>query len=142
MPLAIAGIGYQGRSAESLTQTLAEAGVSTVVDVRETPWSRKAGLSKTKLSERLAESGIRYVHLREAGNPKEIRRAAQSMEECLAGYRAHVACDPSFLKDIFEIAQGSLVALLCYEADGECCHRSVIFEELASRYDGVTVIAL
>jgi uncharacterized protein (DUF488 family) len=132
--LVITGIGYQGRTPEEFTALLTAAGISVVIDIRETAWSRKPGFSKTKLAERLGKAGIRYVHMRAAGNPKENRRTAQSVEECLERYRAYVAANPRFLKEIYEVASGSSVALLCYEAATEDCHRSVIFEELASRW--------
>ncbi len=67
----IAGIGYEGGTVEDVVARLVEAGVDTVIDVRETPWSRKPGLSKTKLRAFLEAAGIEYRHMRAAGNPKD-----------------------------------------------------------------------
>jgi uncharacterized protein (DUF488 family) len=66
-------VGYEGRTAQSLVQLLVDAGVDVVVDVRLTPLSRKPGLSKTRLSELLADVGVEYRHLRALGNPRENR---------------------------------------------------------------------
>ncbi|MDR1430587.1 MAG: DUF488 domain-containing protein, partial [Propionibacteriaceae bacterium] len=44
-----------------------------LVDVRQTPISRKRGLSKTALGAALSEAGIDYIHLRELGNPRDNR---------------------------------------------------------------------
>lgn len=43
-------VGYEGRTAEELVVTLAEADVDVLVDIRLTPLSRKPGLSKRQLA--------------------------------------------------------------------------------------------
>jgi uncharacterized protein (DUF488 family) len=138
----IAGIGYQGRELDALVAALQQAHIEGVVDVRETPWSRKPGFSKRALGDRLAEAGIHYVHLRAAGNPRENRRTARSSTECLARYRAHLAADPSVLDEILELARRERIALLCYEAAAEDCHRSILLEALCARAVDLEAVAL
>jgi len=140
--LLIAGIGYQGRSPDDLVAALRAASIVTVIDVRELPWSRRPGFSKRRLELHLAAAGIRYVHLRAAGNPRQNRLTARSVDECLLRYRAHLADVPEVLQEILAAAAREPIALLCYEADWEACHRSVLMEQLASLRPGLEVRAL
>lgn len=66
-------LGYQGRDAAELIDQLLQADVSTLVDVRLTPLSRKPGLSKRRLAEALNAAGIQYAHLPHLGSPKDNR---------------------------------------------------------------------
>ena len=49
-PSTIVSVGYEGRTAEELVTALVDAGVSTLVDVRENAISRKSGMSKRALA--------------------------------------------------------------------------------------------
>jgi uncharacterized protein (DUF488 family) len=138
----IAGIGYQGRSQDDLVAALRAAGIEVLVDVRELPWSRKPGLSKRALAERLPREGIRYVHVPAAGNPRAIRKSGGPSAAILARYREHVAQHPYVLDEILAAAAGAPAALLCYEADAAACHRSVLLEALAARFPELRVDAL
>jgi hypothetical protein len=64
-----------------------------VVDVRLKPWSRRPGLSKTKLAASLAGGGIDYVHAGGLGNPADIRELylASKPEEGHRAFRRHLA---------------------------------------------------
>jgi uncharacterized protein (DUF488 family) len=138
----IAGIGYQGRSQDELVGALRAAGIETLIDVRELPWSRRAGFAKQALAERLTREGIRYVHLPSAGNPRAIRKSGRSPAEMLACYREHLAQRPAVLDEILAAAGGAPTALLCYEADVAACHRSVLLAALAARHPELVVDAL
>lgn len=133
-PIAVSTIGYEGQSQTELLASLVDADVEVLVDVRLNAISRKKGLSKQALSDALEAAGIRYVHLRGLGNPKENR------PEFIAGKRSAVdrfanllrtgqgAIDMSVLR---ELSANHNVALLCFERDPSTCHRSVIAAELA-----------
>ena len=71
-------IGYEGRTADDLPASVAASGVTTVIDVRDLPLSRKRGFSKTALASLLAQSGVHYVHERGLGNPKPLRDHVKS----------------------------------------------------------------
>ncbi|WP_227983154.1 DUF488 family protein [Nocardia spumae] len=122
-------VGYEGRRADELVAILAEAGVATVVDIRLTPISRKPGLSKTKLSAALAEAGIRYVHLKELGNPRDNRDGFRVGEADSRDRYAHVLDSPEGADALHSVralmAQGP-VALLCFEHDHTTCHRQMV----------------
>lgn len=130
-------IGYQGRTADAFVQALTEQRVRTLVDVRLTPLSRKRGFSKRALSERLAEAGIDYVHLPALGNPKENRAAFHDgrVEQGRRRFREHLAAPDGdeALTELAKLASEQPVAVLCFEADVECCHRHVVVEEARRR---------
>jgi hypothetical protein len=71
-------ISYEGRTADDLPASMAASGVTTVIDVRDLPLSRKRGFSKTALASLLAQSGVDYVHERGLGNPKPLRDHVKS----------------------------------------------------------------
>ena len=131
----IYSLGYQLRSVEEFVETLSDARVGVVIDVREVPWSRKRGFSKTALQEALSASGIAYEHARFAGNPKELRRAAASHEDCLVSYAAYLDDRPDVIAELEALISdhldgGESVCLVCYERHPHDCHRSILIGRL------------
>ncbi|HEX8105407.1 MAG TPA: DUF488 domain-containing protein [Solirubrobacteraceae bacterium] len=140
-------IGYEQLQPGPLTAELTAAGVRRVIDVRFRPQSRRPGMSKTKLGERLGDHGIAYEHRRALGTPHELRALfhAGRIEEGRAGYRAHLEADPEAAEALDDLAaelrrRGTPpTALLCLEADPAVCHRRVVCELLAERLPGLRV---
>ena len=136
-------IGYEGRAADELPDSVAAAGVTTLIDVRDLPLSRKRGFSKTALAEHLADSGVEYVHERRLGNPKPLRDYVKSGGDW--GWFANTfrerltGADEALDAVLAIIESGEVVCLLCYEADASHCHRSLVAEALAERADGLAV---
>lgn len=142
-PLCTAG--YEGRTAENLIQLLSNHGVQVVVDVRERPLSRKRGLSKTALAERLATEGVEYIHLRELGNPKEYREALKdgwAFEEFAGKFKALLEAQADALAMLGDVASSKKTCLLCFEADPASCHRSLVAEVLAESCEDFEVVHL
>jgi len=135
-------LGYQGTDLDRYVNTLKSHRVSTVVDVRETPWSYKKGFSKAPLSERLGSEGIRYLHVKSAGNPSRNRKTAASQAECLDRYKTHLAENPLCLVELMEILEETFendgrICFLCYERSPEDCHRKIILDQLGNLNSGV-----
>lgn len=127
-------VGYEGRTADDLVQLLSQHEIQIVIDVRERPSSRKPGLSKGALSQRLAEEGLEYVHLRELGNPKEYRdalRGGWDFDEFAAAFIALVSAQTQALAHLHDVAMSKRACLLCFEADPAQCHRSLVAYALA-----------
>ena len=131
-------IGYEKTLLRDVLATLTTAGVSTLIDVRDRPISRRPGFSKRQLAAAVEEAGMRYIHLAALGTPPEGRLANRRREwerfwdivdEKLA--RAEAELD---LEQAAEIAQAAPSCLLCYEADWRVCHRRRIAEILARRH--------
>ena len=132
-------IGYEGASLEDFVATLQAAGVQTLADIRERAQSRRKGFSKTALIEALASAGIRYVHFRELGDPKEGRDAARSgnwakFREVFSSVMKTDEAEAA-LQDIGSRAVRESVCLLCYERDHRTCHRKIVSEALEARLD-------
>src|SRR5580704_17622862 len=68
-------IGYERARQADLIATLRDAGVETLIDVRDRPISRRPGFSKNQLTSGLADAGIKYVGLNALGTPPEGREA-------------------------------------------------------------------
>jgi len=60
---------YERRSVPELLSILEAHSISCLIDVRELPISRRRGFNKAALSTALLTSGVRYSHVRAAGNP-------------------------------------------------------------------------
>ena len=139
----LVSVGYEGRSADELVNQLMLENVQVLVDVRLTPLSRKPGLSKRKLAEALGAKGIRYVHHRALGNPKDNRDGFRSgapesrarFKEVLETADADVA-----LTHLVELMDDGVVALLCFERDHSACHRNLVCESLRARLPGLSVV--
>ena len=129
-------IGYEGASADDFVGTLKLVDVQIVVDIRDRAQSRRPGFSKSALREKLEQSGIRYLHLRELGDPKEGREAARSgdMAKFRKVYAAVLATEDASgaLNQIAELAKRMNVCLLCYERDHHECHRKIVADRLES----------
>ena len=129
-------IGYEGATVGEFLAALQKAGVERVIDVRAVPNSRRPGFSKTPLRNALAEAGIDYVHLRALGTPAAGREAAR------AGRKAELeVIYAGQLETPQAMAEGAMMldlvaelpsALLCYEREPACCHRTLLWQSLAA----------
>lgn len=123
--------GYQLRTINDFIPLLQEAGISVVIDVRETPWSYRPGFSAKPLQAALSAVGIDYEHARYAGNPKKLRTQAASHQHCLELYADLLIQQPGVVKQFNDwlqphLARGTKVCLLCYERHPADCHRAVL----------------
>lgn len=138
----IVSVGYEGRTADELVAVLHSAEVDLLVDVRLTPASRKPGLSKNKLADRLAAEGIAYRHVRELGNPRDNREAFRSGRP--AARRRYVKVldngAGSVLDDLLEEARNIRIAMLCFERDHDECHRSCITDRALEKFPLISVL--
>jgi uncharacterized protein (DUF488 family) len=139
----VTGIGYEGKTLESLIEDLKALAITTLVDVRLNAISRKRGFSKRALGAALEEAGIRYQHRPELGNARDNRagfaeewrtdagRAARDhYTETLRETKASVAVD-----ELAELACRERVALLCFEASELHCHRRETLAAIRARID-------
>ena len=140
--MAIYTIGYEGASVESFLEACRRNGIARILDVRNNPWSRKAGFSKKALAEACAEAGIEYRHLPELGIPRAERQKLDTPEakqalldryekEILPPQREAVA-------QALALVQEKPTALLCLEADPNLCHRGRLAQALA-RISGLPI---
>jgi uncharacterized protein (DUF488 family) len=123
-------IGYEGATMDDFLAALTRAGVEQVLDVRALPLSRRPGFSKTPLRNALAEAGIGYVHLKALGTPKEGRDAGKKGDVATleAVYAGQLDLPEAQVQaaEMRALAAEKVSALLCYERDPGCCHRTLL----------------
>lgn len=122
-------IGYEGLDIDAFMSLLIKHGIETVVDVREMPLSRKPGFSKKALAGVLNLSGFEYVHMVELGCPKPVRdryRADGNWKRYTEGFLQYLKTQEAAIAELSAMVTTSNCALLCYEADYNFCHRSMV----------------
>jgi hypothetical protein len=128
-------IGYEGSTIENFVDRLVQAGVETLVDVRDLPLSRKKGFSKNQFRELIEARGIRYVHLKALGDPKEGRDAARSGNHSLFVkiFSSHMETDSAkaALMELADLVGAKTTCLMCFERCHTTCHRNIVVEKLS-----------
>ena len=122
-------IGYEGLDIDTFMSQLTEHGIDTVVDVRELPLSRKPGFSKKALGSVLNRSGREYVHMAGLGCPKSIRnryREDGNWKNYAEEFAKYLKAKEDAIAELSGWVVASSCALLCYEADSNFCHRSMV----------------
>lgn len=124
-------IGYEGKSIDEYIAELKEHRVALLCDVRNNPNSRKPGFAKKRLAERLERNGIAYRHFPELGIAREDRKNVVTPEDYRKLFdryeRRTLAKREETLGEIIALlADYPRIALTCFEADPQACHRSRI----------------
>jgi len=122
-------IGYEGLDIEAFMTLLAVHSIETVVDIRELPLSRKPGFSKKALASVLNLSGLEYVHMVNLGCPKSVRdryREDGNWKRYTEDFLKHLKTQGAAIAGLSDLVNSSNCALLCYEADFNFCHRSMV----------------
>lgn len=150
MILRLYTIGVYGFDARSFFETLENAGVDLLVDVRRrraVRGSRYAFANAKRLIERLEELGIAYRHELALAPDNETReivyaadraagRKASERTELPQRYRAQFARRVlkrfDFAKLLERIEPYARPCLLCVEGNANACHRSMVAARLAS----------
>ena len=128
-------IGYEGISIDGYLDRLIERDIRLVIDVRKNPLSRKYGFSKRQLQELLANVEIRYAHEPEVGVASHLRQsmdAPQDYARLFEHYAEEILPDqrPVLDKIVEATRKHRRVALTCFEADPQMCHRHKITEAI------------
>jgi len=114
---------------EELMGELARHHVDVLIDVRELPLSRKRGFSKSALAEKAASVKLEYLHLRELGSPRAIRKRLRDdgdYEAFASAYKEHLRAQKEVVGALTELVSQAVCCLLCYERDASQCHRSIV----------------
>lgn len=128
-------IGYEGLDLNQFILKLKDNNVKGIIDVRDVPLSRKKGFSKTKLKARLEEEGLKYVHVRELGSPKEIRKKLKEDKDYdyfFKEFSKYLAEKNDTLLEISEYLFDKIYCLMCFEQSAEKCHRSLVAENIVN----------
>ena len=139
----IYSVGYEGLSLDALVERLAADRVTTLIDARLNPISRRPGFSRTCLEAALDAAGIDYVHEKALGNPPENRASFRTGDgedgrERMREILANGAGDA--LQRVVELASNARIAVLCVEREPRRCHRDVITDAAVERNPVIQVI--
>ena len=131
-------IGYQGATVPTVLDALREAKVELLVDIRAVASSRRPGFAKTALAANVATIGVEYLHLRGLGTPAEGRAAARAgkhaeMRRIFLSHLTTQAAQTQLSTLEALVRNGTRVCLLCFEADAEHCHRTLVANALTKR---------
>ncbi len=129
-------IGYEGMTAADFIEKLLDNNIKQLIDVREIALSRKNGFSKGILSSYLKEARIAYKHYSELGSPKKIRhelRETWDYKTFFKEFQKHIQDYDvkNAILDVAGLAKVRRTAIMCYEKDSSCCHRSIIAKFIA-----------
>ncbi len=147
--LKLVTIGVYGFTADAFFAALQKAGVDTFCDIR---WRRGvrgreyAFANSARLQKRLADLGVRYVHLHELAPTPAIRQRQLSADKAEGiAKRKRIALGEAFITAYREERLAAFdsrnfleqmgpealtVALFCVEREPSACHRSLLAERL------------
>lgn len=150
--LKVVTIGVYGASEEAFFRALQKARVDTFVDIRRrrgVRGSTYAYANSQRLQARLAEMGIRYLHVLALAPTEAVRaqqyavdaktktakRARQSLSpDFVAAFRQEILDQQTPQVLLEELpADARVVALFCVEREAAACHRSLVAGWLAER---------
>lgn len=125
-------IGYEAATQADFIARLQDAGIEMLADIRAVPLSRRPGFSKNILAAGLREVGIDYVGLKALGTPPEGREAARKhdLARLRRIYMGQLELPEAMVQaaQLLDMARERPTALLCFERDPACCHRSLLVE--------------
>ena len=133
-------IGYEGQALEQFLSKLIRQSVTVLCDVRRNPVSMKFGFSKRQLQHACDGIGIRYVHMPELGISSHKRKHLVSTSDYEALFQDYVNSTLSensgALESIIRLVhEYGRVALTCFEANADRCHRGCVVSALLARPD-------
>jgi uncharacterized protein (DUF488 family) len=127
-------LGYQGLEPEQFVKLLKENKVKTVIDIRATARSHKAGFAKTSLEKHIESAGMRYLYRPGLGIPKEVRDAMEHGPELWKHYEDVIL--PAVrgeVKEAADFAMKERCVLICFEQNPAECHRHVLAKVISRR---------
>lgn len=136
----IFSIGYEGLSIDAYLNKLIINQIHVLVDVRNNPRSMKPGFSKASLSRSLKNSGIEYLHIPDLGIPSKLRKNLNTRKdyyELFQHYEKDILSEQTVaINELKQVAKrNKRIALTCFEADYQFCHRHKITELLEKSPD-------
>ncbi|MBI5286332.1 MAG: DUF488 domain-containing protein [Deltaproteobacteria bacterium] len=144
MSLSLFTIGYERRNINTFLEELIQHGISLLIDIREIPLSRKPGFSKSKLKEHLERFNIKYIHAKELGSPKNLRKKLckdNNYDHFFEEYRAYLKTKIETVRNLYwDAIVHEVSCLMCIENEPSCCHRKIVAEKIKKEIDNFGLI--
>jgi len=133
-------IGYEGISLERYLNRLIHNDVKVLCDVRRNAFSMKRGFSKNQLKNACESIGIDYRHMPELGIASDKRRYLSSEADYKALFQEYrnttlKAASSALLELLDLIKKNSRIALTCFEANINRCHRKHLADRLNTLHE-------
>ncbi len=134
-------IGYEGKDIDQFLNALVSNHIELLIDIRRNPFSMNFIYIKDALMRKLKDVGIEYLHIPELGIESEERKNLNTKadyDELFAKYRQTLPIKEVYINRIIELGTTKRIALLCFEADCNFCHRGEVAKVIKSRKYEVT----
>jgi len=132
---AVFSIGYEGLTIDSFLYKLIVSNITVVVDVRSNPQSMKYGFSKKSFKQYIENTGMKYIHIPELGIPSTMRKGLGESVSHKTLYKAYenklLPKQETEINQLIDLTnKDEHLALVCFEADHNFCHRHTLIEHL------------
>lgn len=104
-------IGYSDRTLPQFLRELERRGITQIIDVRSSPWSRNAAFNATQIAQWSERAGILY---------RQEGKVLGGRAEIALGHPDYLAA----LDRILDAASRETVTIMCAEGRPEDCHRT------------------
>ncbi|HPN22962.1 MAG TPA: DUF488 domain-containing protein [Tenuifilaceae bacterium] len=133
-------IGYEGLSLEEYLNKLILSDIKVLCDVRRNPLSMKFGFSKSQLQKACQGVGIEYVHIPELGiesDKRQVLNTQSDYDKLFSLYRSEMLTQTLDyqLKLITLLKEKKRIALTCFEANINQCHRKHLADAIVNLSD-------
>ena len=129
-------IGYEGKDIDQFLNVLASNQIELLIDIRKNPFSMNSIYIKDALMKKLKDVGIDYLHIPELGIESEERKNLNTKadyDQLFAKYRQVLPIREVYITRIIELGTAKRVALLCFEADSNFCHRGEVAKAIKNK---------
>ena len=128
-------IGYEGLTIDAFLNKLIANNITVVVDVRNNPQSMKYGFSKKSFKQYIESAGMKYIHIPELGIPSSMRKGLGESVSYKSLFKAYetklLPKQETAIKQLIDLTnQNERIALVCFEANHNFCHRHTLIEHL------------
>jgi len=133
MPRELFTTGYEGWDVDSFVANLKSHAINCLLDVRELPISRKPGFSKSGLAKRLEQEKITYVHFKELGSPKVIRKQLKRTHDYGTFFEKmdrYLADKKETIKKAYSYVVSYKCCIMCFEHLAATCHRKIVARKI------------
>ncbi len=135
-PPAVYTIGYEGKTVDAFFNYLLWKGISSIIDIRANPVSRKFGFAGSRLKQIGGYLGLEYQHFPSLGVPSSERANLSDMASRMRLFtwyeRTTLVKRTQQIEEVGRLMRCTPSVLVCIERDFKSCHRSRLARVLAN----------
>ncbi|MDI6732454.1 MAG: DUF488 domain-containing protein [Planctomycetota bacterium] len=138
-------IGYAGKEINDFINLLHQSEITTLIDIRQLPISRKHDFSKSRLQVHLEQAGIEYEHIGILGSPKTIRDKVyqdNDYETFFTEYTKYTKTKQDVVEEVVDTVTRKISCLMCVEPTSDLCHRRIVAETIEKQAPKLKVVHL